>query len=162
MRHTRFFSRIRGLRRVLRVAWAAPGSLIGVLLSPSFEKRFFTRGVLLCEGASWPRRLGWPYRAITFGHVVLCVDELDPPTLEHELVHVRQFERWGPAFVPAYLGASLWARLRGGHAYRDNPFEQEARVGDRAPAPALPLQERAAFAASRARHPSWKGAQPGA
>jgi hypothetical protein len=154
--------RMRSLRQVLAMAWAAPGSLIGVLLSPLFRKRFVTRGVLLCEGAAWPRRLGWPYRAITFGHVVLAVDELDSPTLEHELVHVRQFERWGPAFVPAYLAASLWARLRGGHPYRDNPFEQQARVGKRGPAAAVPLQERAAFAASRARHPSWKGAQPSA
>ena len=85
-------------------------------------------GVLLCEGATWPRRLGWRYRAITFGHVVLCVDDIDDETLRHEMVHVRQYERWGPLFVPAYLIASLVARSRGRHAYRDNRFEVAARV----------------------------------
>ena len=83
---------------------------------------------MLCEGASWPRRLGWRYRAITFGHVVLCVDKIDERTFEHELVHVRQYERWGPFFVPAYFVASAVARSRGGHAYRDNRFEAAARV----------------------------------
>jgi hypothetical protein len=107
--------------------WAAPGSLIGLLLAPFFKRRRVVRGVLLCEGASWPRRLGWRYRAITFGHVVLSVDRLDEATLRHELVHVSQYERWGPFFLPAYLGASLWCLVRGRHHYRDNPFERNAR-----------------------------------
>lgn len=81
----------------------------------------------MCEGASWPRRLGWRYRAITFGHVVLAVDEVDPDTLRHELVHVTQYERWGPLFVPVYLAASVVAWIRGRHPYRDNPFEVAAR-----------------------------------
>jgi hypothetical protein len=107
--------------------WALPGSLVGILLAPFFDRRSVTRGVLLCEGARWPRKLGWRYRAITFGHVVLSVDELDEGTLQHELVHVHQYERWGVFFFPAYLWSSLKARLRGGHAYRDNGFEAEAR-----------------------------------
>ena len=107
--------------------WAAPWSLFGALLSVFFRRRVVVRGVLLAEGAAWPRRLGWNYRAITFGHTVLSVDELDPGTLEHELVHVRQYERWGPLFVPAYLLASLFAWLKGRHHYRDNPFEVSAR-----------------------------------
>jgi hypothetical protein len=44
----------------------------------------------------------------------------------HELVHVRQYERWGPLFVPAYLASSAIIWLRGGDPYRDNPFEREA------------------------------------
>jgi hypothetical protein len=100
-----------------------------VLAGALFRRRYVVRGVLLCEGAEWPRRLGWRYRAITFGHVILAVDELDPETMRHELVHVRQYERWGPLFIPAYLFASARARLRGGHAYRDNPFEVAARAG---------------------------------
>ncbi len=113
--------------RVLRYAWALPWSLLGALISVFFRRRSVVRGVLLAEGAVWPRRLGWTYRAITFGHVVLSVDELDLDTLDHELVHVRQYERWGPLFVPAYLVASLRAQLDGGHYYRDNPFEIAAR-----------------------------------
>ena len=65
--------------------------------------------------------------AVTLGHVVIARDSL---ALEwsraHERVHVRQCETWGPLFVPAYLSASLWATLRGGNFYFDNPFEVEA------------------------------------
>jgi hypothetical protein len=65
--------------------------------------------------------------AMTLGHVVLgcVVDGLDA-CRAHELVHVRQYERWGPLFIPAYLGCSAYIWLRGGDAYRDNPFEREA------------------------------------
>lgn len=65
--------------------------------------------------------------AMTLGHVVLgrVADGLDA-CREHELVHVRQYERWGPLFIPAYLGCSAYIWLRGGDAYRDNPFEREA------------------------------------
>lgn len=65
--------------------------------------------------------------AMTLGHVVIgrdqqCLDQ----TRTHERVHVRQVERWGPFFFPAYLGSSLWLLLRGRDAYRENPFEKEA------------------------------------
>ena len=52
--------------------------------------------------------------------------DLFAKTRAHERVHVRQCERWGPLFVPAYLGVSLWLMARGRDAYRDNPFEVEA------------------------------------
>lgn len=107
--------------------WAAPASLAGLLLAPFFRARYVRNGVVLCEGASWPRRLGWKYRAITLGHVVLSVDELDPSTWDHEMVHVRQYERWGIFLWPAYALASIRARLDGGHAYWDNAFERQAR-----------------------------------
>ncbi len=110
-----------------RLVWAAPASLLGLLLAPVFETRRLTHGILVCEGSSWPRRLGWRYRAITFGHVVLSVGDLDDRVLRHELVHVRQYERWGILLWPAYAMASLWAKLRGGHAYWDNHFERQAR-----------------------------------
>lgn len=111
----------------LRYAVAAPASLIGMALTPFFDRRFVTRGVVLAEGARWPRRLGWRFRAITFGHVILAVDELDDETMEHELVHVRQFERWGPLLLVAYPAASLVAAARGRRPYLDNHFEREAR-----------------------------------
>ena len=116
------------MSKVLARLWAGPWSLLGLALAPSFDRRVVCRGILLCEGAAWPRRLGWRYRAITFGHVVLAVDELDRSTLDHELAHVRQYEIWGPLFIPLYLLASLGARLRGGHPYRDNRFEVAARA----------------------------------
>jgi hypothetical protein len=52
--------------------------------------------------------------AITFGHVVLARDEAALTlTRMHERVHVRQYERWGPAFIPAYVLASAWGIITG-------------------------------------------------
>lgn len=74
-------------------------------------------GTLLKGGAS----------AMTLGHVVIGRDEsaLDC-SRAHERVHVRQCERWGPFFFPAYLLASAWTWICGRHPYLDNPFEKEA------------------------------------
>lgn len=68
-----------------------------------------------------------PIAAMTLGHVILgcTVADLDR-TCAHERVHVRQCERWGPLFVPAYWAAGIYVWLRGGNAYLDNPFEVEA------------------------------------
>jgi hypothetical protein len=65
--------------------------------------------------------------AMTLGHVVIGRDQqcLDG-SRQHERVHVRQCERWGPFFIPAYLLASAVIWIRGGDAYRENPFEREA------------------------------------
>jgi hypothetical protein len=65
--------------------------------------------------------------AVTFGHVVLARSKtaLDG-TRSHEMVHVRQYERWGPLFVPAYLACYFALWLAGRHPYFDNPFEREA------------------------------------
>jgi hypothetical protein len=82
-----------------------------------FLKLFSKRATLSRGGAS----------AMTLGHVVLGQD---PECLDwsrsHERVHVRQCERWGPFFLPAYLLASAWVAIRGGRGYLDNPFEREA------------------------------------
>src|SRR5690606_28726257 len=65
--------------------------------------------------------------AMTLGHVVIARDQwLMDATRSHERIHVRQAERWGPLFIPAYLLASLYTLVRGGRPYRDNPFEREA------------------------------------
>ena len=68
------------------------------------------------------------FDAMTLGHVILG---RNAPALErlrdHEQAHVRQAEKWGPAFIPAYLAASLLAWRRGGHYYLDNWFERDAR-----------------------------------
>ena len=82
--------------------------------------RFFLERVVgfwLAGGAS----------AMTLGHVVLGRDRrLLELTRRHERVHVRQCQRWGPLFLPAYLLASLACSLRGQRPYEDNPFEREA------------------------------------
>ena len=71
--------------------------------------------------------LGGQVAAMTWGHVILGRSpEMLDQTRAHELVHVRQYERWGPLFGPAYLGCSLVLWIRGRDAYRENPFEVEA------------------------------------
>ena len=69
--------------------------------------------------------------AITLVHVVLgCDAETLDRTRRHERVHVHQYERWGPFFIPAYLACSAWLGVRGFDAYLDNPFEVEAYAID--------------------------------
>ena len=67
--------------------------------------------------------------AMTLGHTILgrTAAALDLARA-HELVHVRQFERWGPLMGPAYLLCSLVLWLARRDPYRDNPFERQARA----------------------------------
>ncbi len=128
-------------RRLFCYFWAMPGSLVGLGLIPlallSGGRMHIVEGVLEAYGG-WltallqrPFWISGPISAITFGHVVLGCDR---PTLKrtrrHERVHVRQYERWGPFFIPAYVLSSIWIRVRGGNAYLDNPFEVEAYAVD--------------------------------
>ena len=111
-----------GLPFVL-VAWAGGGRVRrnrGVLEVEGPAIRFFLRYCTILAGGAL---------AMALGHVVLGRDRraLDE-TRSHERVHVRQAERWGPLFLPAYLLASLAVGLRGRRWYEDNPFEIEARV----------------------------------
>lgn len=63
-------------------------------------------------------------RAATIGHVVLIGDRTQEFDYEHELVHVRQHERYPLIFPILYY----WELLRKG--YRQNKFEDEAyRLG---------------------------------
>lgn len=66
--------------------------------------------------------------AMAIGHVIVAIDEATLHAYrDHELVHVRQAERWGPFFLPAYFGSSALAWARGRHFYEDNWFEVDAR-----------------------------------
>ena len=69
-----------------------------------------------------------PFRAIALGHVIIAIGREELVGMRtHEHVHVRQYERWGIAFFPAYAASSLWQLLHGRSAYWDNHFEVEAR-----------------------------------
>lgn len=69
---------------------------------------------------------------MTLGHTVLGQTEAGLDLVrDHEQVHVRQYERWGPLFIPAYLLSSAWLWWTGKDPYRANPFEVEAyRLSD--------------------------------
>lgn len=127
-------------RSVLAYAWASPntalGLLVGGLASLAGGRSRVVEGVVEFHGGGVTRLLGAlpvPGRcaALTLGHVVLGCDArtLDQ-SRPHELVHVAQYERWGPLFVPAYLLSSLLALTRGEDAYGGNAFEKEAELGE--------------------------------
>ena len=125
--------------RRLRYIWAAPTTLVGLgallltLLTSGHVHRH--TGVLEVHGgfAKWMlRRVG--AGAMTLGHVVLARDlACHERSRVHERVHVRQVERWGPLFLPAYGLLSLTAWLRGRHYYYGNAFEIEAYGRDLTP-----------------------------
>lgn len=123
--------RSRTVRWMLRL-WAAPNSLVGLLLwlvlLPAGARARWVDGVIEIAALRRPPRRRWPFAAITLGHVIVATHAGELQRLRaHERVHVRQCERWGPLFVPAYLLAGAWQWARGRNAYWDNPFEVEAR-----------------------------------
>ena len=123
--------------RIAALLWASPYTLLGLLLA----------GLIIIAGGRAKRQRGalevafrkqgadcgnlaktLPFRGITFGHVIIAVTEEELERLRaHELVHVRQYERWGIFFLPAYLASSLWQWLSGRKVYWDNYFEVQAR-----------------------------------
>lgn len=120
------------IQRWAQRLWASPNTLIGLvfglLLLPFGARMRVVDGVIEVSAGRRPPRRRWPFSAITFGHVVLGTHAQELQRLRaHERVHVRQCERWGPLFLPAYLVAGAWQRMRGRDAYWDNPFEVEAR-----------------------------------
>lgn len=114
--------------------WAAPntllGGLVGLAAVASGGRGRVVGGVFEFHGGAAQWLLRWcagGASALTLGHVILGQSDFDLEfAREHEWVHVEQYERWGPAFLPAYLGCSAWLWLRGRRAYWDNPFEVEA------------------------------------
>jgi hypothetical protein len=118
---------------IVLYTWAAPTTVVGL----------FAGLLTLCTGGAVQRRRGalefhggfsrWfadriGFGAMTLGHVIIGRDTWSLEFCrDHEQAHVRQVERWGIAFIPAYLLASLLAWWQGGHYYLDNWFERDAR-----------------------------------
>ena len=123
--------------RALAYFWALPTTMLGLpLVAAAAAKDGSVRivsGVLEVHGplvaAALTHLVPLPggAAAITFGHIVAAQDAAAMEmTRRHERVHVRQCERWGPLFVPAYLIASAIGWARGSGAYRGNCFERQA------------------------------------
>lgn len=122
--------------RVFATLWASPYTLLGIaigLLALPTGTRVKIRAPVIefyGGGVEWLLQrffFGQGAMAFTLGHTVFgqTAAALDIAR-RHELIHVRQFERWGPLMGPAYLGCSLVLWLTGRSPYRDNPFEREA------------------------------------
>lgn len=126
------------MKRVLTLPagylWASPNTLLGFLFAPL---SLVSGGGVRCERgavevyggfARWfLRRLCGGASAMTLGHIILGQDRaaLDWAR-DHEHVHVGQYVRWGPFFLPAYALSSYLCWRRGLNPYLDNRFEVEA------------------------------------
>lgn len=129
-----------GVLQLLKFVWAGPNSLlglcvgaIGVLFGGSVRRRGMT--LEFYGGAThWfvTHLPGGQFTlALTLGHTILGqTDASLDIARNHELVHVAQYERWGPFFLPAYFASSIYLWMIGRDPYRDNPFEREAYALD--------------------------------
>lgn len=127
----------RTILKPLLILWTLPNTLFGCFfgfIGLAFGGKVqVKRGVIEFHsgGTKWILQHFLPngqfVLAITFGHSILGQTEaaLDI-SRNHEHVHVRQYERWGPLFIPAYLIASVVAWFQGKDPYRGNSFEVEA------------------------------------
>ncbi len=107
---------------ILNIPWTLIGLILAVISGPShagFKKK--EKAIILQITKFW-----WEAgylknaRAMAMGHVVLLGPKIEKGDLEHELVHVRQFDRF-PLIFPFLYYIEL---LRKG--YRNNMYELEA------------------------------------
>jgi hypothetical protein len=127
---------LRHVFTLLAIAWASPWTLLGLaagLIAVGTGGKGQRVGrVLEFHGGLLDRLLrrvpiAGGAAAMTLGHCVIARTQADlDHSRSHELVHVAQYERWGPLFIPAYLACSGWMWLSGRDPYHDNPFEKEA------------------------------------
>jgi hypothetical protein len=121
-----------------RDLWRAlPGDLMGLIImhgcgiaAPTREIRVGDVTAVMVEDARvdhWFRAHLMPIEAQTMGRYVFARGTVAPEILAHECEHIRQWERYGPLYLAAYMGSSALARLRGGQPYGDNRFEVAAR-----------------------------------
>ena len=111
------------ISKLARIAWASPNTLIGLtlaLLGLPFGARLRRgEGAILISNYPYLRWL--PPVGVTFGHCILYRPGVGPDDPvrrydktgwqrlgDHERAHVRQYERWGPFFLPVYLASALW------------------------------------------------------
>ncbi len=123
--------------RVACYVWAGPLTAAGVLLGVLSGSTPTVRdGVLVFAEARGigGRMLRWRgFAAATLGHTVIAAHRPSAALMRHELIHVRQAERWGPLFVPLYLAGLVR------YGYRRNPFERAAFAAAASPRRDQPL-----------------------
>jgi len=117
--------------KLILIFWASPNTLIGLTVGfvglLTGGKAQIKMGCIEFYGGkveSWLDKLH--VNAMTLGHVILGQTQRGLKIVRgHEQVHVRQYECWGPLFLPLYLSFSAWLWWRGEDYYRLNPFEVE-------------------------------------
>jgi len=128
-----------GLLLALKILWASPVTImafiIGVIGMPFGTRMQRVRYTIEFHGGlvEWLlKKTPVKAAAMTLGHVIYGRTPFDlDRTRDHEWVHVHQYERWGPFFIPAYVICSAWLTIKKRNAYFENPFELEAFASDR-------------------------------
>jgi hypothetical protein len=129
----------RRLLALARIAWVSPCSMLGAflgalvyLLGGSVRREGRVIEVSLASASALHSiARSMPFSAITFGHVILGVNQEALARLRsHELVHVRQYERFGLLLFLLYPLSSVLALARGDCPYHGNHFEIEAYAQD--------------------------------
>ena len=115
-----------------------PGDLLGLMVmfgcgipAPTREHVAGDVAAVLVEDPRverWFRAQLIPVRAQTLGRYVFARESVPADMLVHECEHIRQWERFGPLYLPLYFGSSGIALLRGRRPYWDNHFEAAARA----------------------------------
>lgn len=120
--------------RALGYTWASPNTFLGFLFAPlailSGGRVRHERGAIeVHDGvARWfLQKMCGGACAMTLGHVILGQDRAAlNMARNHEHVHVEQYMRWGPFFLPAYALSSYLCWRQGKNPYLENRFEIEA------------------------------------
>jgi len=105
--------------------WTLPNTVIGLLLGLlTFQRPRVTGGALVFDRV--PRGPTWVLSrmnrtAMTVGYVILGSRPVEGTLLAHERHHIRQYRRWGPLFIPAYLLLAV------PFGYERHPFELAAK-----------------------------------
>ena len=109
----------------LGFVWTSPNTLIGLVLGlGTFQRPRLADGAIIFDRA--PRGLtALMLRAnrvaMTVGFVILSARPLAGRLQAHEQQHIRQYEVWGPLFIPVYLVLAI------GYGYRRHPMEIRAQ-----------------------------------
>lgn len=110
---------------VSRVARLMGGAQVSspVPLPPDVALRHST---LIPRIAGWLSGMNGPAAAVTLGRTILVEPHarVSERLIQHELAHVRQWERQPRVFPFRYIAAHIR------HGYGDNPFEQDARAAE--------------------------------
>ena len=109
----------------LGFVWTSPNTLIGLVLGLcTFQRPRVADGAIIFDRT--PRGLTALMLhanrvAMTVGFVILSARPVTGRLLAHEQHHIRQYEAWGPLFIPVYLVLAI------GHGYRHHPMEVRAQ-----------------------------------
>lgn len=123
---------LRFIIKLIQILWASPNSIIGLTVGTlgllTGGKAQLAEGCIEFYGGCVEKMLERLHVfGMTLGHTILGQTKNGLRIVrKHEQVHVRQYERWGPFFLPLYLGWSAYLWAKGKDYYRLNPFEVEA------------------------------------